>query len=146
MPFPVVFRCVLSSSAFTLTFYHPSVTPSVNCKQTSIVLVLVSHWRKDFLLLSLQRLSEPVGIFVFRPCHSVPIVVEQHPSVLLHCFVISLLPTSHHHRLLCCTYQAGMTLRFEYFFPAVKRSLFHFGISSSHNVRVLTVSLFIPQS
>ena len=124
----------------------PDIAPSVNRKQTSIALVLVSHWRKDFLLLSLQRHSESVGIFVFRPWPLSAYRVKQQKFVILHRFVISTLSTFHHLRLLCCTNQAGMILRFEYFVSAVKRSLFHIGISSNHNVRVLTVSLFIPQS
>ena len=67
----------------------PNVVPSVNRKQTSIALVLVSHWRKDFLYLPLQRHSESVSIFFFVLDHSVPIVVKQLSSILLHHFGIS---------------------------------------------------------
>ena len=53
----------------------------MNCKQTSIVLILVSHWRKDFFCLSLQRHPEFIGIFFFVLEHSVSIVVKQHTSI-----------------------------------------------------------------
>jgi hypothetical protein len=53
----------------------------VKRRQTSIVLILVSHWRKDFFCLSLQRHPEFIGIFFFVLEHSVSIVVEQHTSI-----------------------------------------------------------------
>ena len=66
----------------------------MNRKQTSIALVLVSHWRKDFLYLSLQRHSESVGIFVFRPLLLSAYRVKRLSSILLHHFGISAWPHS----------------------------------------------------
>ena len=80
-------------------------------RQTSIVLILVSHWRKDFLSIS-AKTSWVHRYFLFRPWTLCVYRGEAAYVYLLHRFVIFSFLTSHNLHFLCRTYRAGIDAPF----------------------------------
>ena len=96
---------------FPLRSVIPNVAPSVKRRQTSIVLILVSHWRKDFLSIS-AKTSWVHRNFLFRPWTLCVYRGEAAYVYLLHRFVIFSFLTSHNLHFLCRTYRAGIDAPF----------------------------------
>ena len=84
----------------------------MNCKQTSIVLILVSHWRKDFFLSISAKTFWVHRYFLFRPWTLC--VYRGEASIRLSspslCHII--FSTFHHHCFLCRSYRAGIDAPF----------------------------------
>ena len=80
-------------------------------RQTSIVLILVSLWRKDFLSIS-AKTSWVHRYFLFRPWTLCVYRGEAAYVYLLHRFVIFSFLTSHNLHFLCRTYRAGIDAPF----------------------------------